>query len=196
MGRLAQDLLTLPNAITTGRIVLIYACIGVWLLGHQVIALSFGFLAGIGDYLDGWLARRTGKANDIGGMLDQLSDLIFESTTILFGIYMGGFPVWVAPVYLLREWVILSARNLALAKGWTLRSGFVGKLKTNFLHYAVFVLFIGLADVCPPALAAFLRPLALFGVVAGLVLSYVSGGLYLAQLVRLYEGDEGDRPVV
>ena len=191
MGRLAQDLRTLPNAITIGRVFLIYACCAIWLSGYQVVALCVGFVAGIGDYLDGWLARRTGTANDLGGLLDQLSDLIFESFALLFGIYLDAFPAWTAPLYLLREFVVISARNLALSKGWTLRSRIWGKLKTNFLHYAIFVMFIALADVTPAAVDAFLEPLALFGIFAGLALSYLSGTLYLVELVRLYDGDEG-----
>jgi len=194
MGRLAQDLQTLPNVISIGRIFLIYACYALWLSGYQITALGCGFVAGIGDYLDGWLARRMGLASDLGGIVDQLSDLIVESSSILFAIYLEVLPAWVAPAYLVREFVVISARNLALSRGWTLRSRIWGKLKTNFLHYALFVMFIAMADFTPAALDAFLGPLALFGVFAGLGLSYLSGAFYVVELARLYDGEEGSPP--
>ncbi len=187
MTSLRQDLLTAPNAITLGRIVLVYACIGGWLLGYQVVALSFGFFAGIGDYLDGWLARRLGQSSDLGATLDQLSDLIFESSAILFAVHLGAFSFWVGPVYLAREFVVTCSRSLAASRGLTIPSRIWGKVKTNFLHYAILVVFVALADVTPPSVDAILMPLAQFGLYAGLLLSWVSGGMYLAELVRLYD---------
>lgn len=43
---------------------------------------SIGFLvvytfAGLTDVLDGWLARKTGRANEFGARLDSIADLLF-----------------------------------------------------------------------------------------------------------------------
>ena len=187
MSRLRRELYTIPNAITIGRIVLLAICVVLWFVGQQVAALALGFVAGVGDYLDGWLARRLGQSSDLGATLDQLSDLIFESCSILLAVYLGGFPFVVAPLYVIREWTVLSVRGLAVSRGWVIRSRFMGKLKTNFLHYAIWLIFIAMADVTPASVDAVLRPLALFGVYAGLLLSWASGTMYVAELVRLYD---------
>ena len=40
-------------------------------------------LTGLTDVLDGWLARKTGKASDFGAKLDSIADLLFYAAVLL-----------------------------------------------------------------------------------------------------------------
>ena len=41
-------------------------------------------LSGLSDALDGWLARRTGSADDFGARLDSAADLLFYGSMLLY----------------------------------------------------------------------------------------------------------------
>ena len=57
-------------------------------------------IAGLTDVLDGWLARKTGRASEFGARLDSISDLLFYSVLLarLFPILYQILPgeIWYA----------------------------------------------------------------------------------------------------
>ena len=71
----------LPNLITSLRIAgtagLIFA---VPLTPLYFVIYTF---CGISDILDGWLARHTGTASDLGARLDSIADLFFYTVMII-----------------------------------------------------------------------------------------------------------------
>lgn len=86
--------ITIPNALTMTRIV----GAGILLLFSP---LSMGFFAvysicGASDVLDGYIARLTGQAGEIGAKLDSIADLLFYSMTLIkiFPLLFGMLPLW------------------------------------------------------------------------------------------------------
>ena len=75
-------------------------------------------IAGLTDVLDGWLARKTGKASPFGARLDSIADLLFFGVLMLrlFPVLWKLFPrtIWyaVAAIVLVR----LAAYAVALCK--------------------------------------------------------------------------------
>src|SRR3954471_4474246 len=65
----AADLTTTPNLITLSRIVLIVVAAGLFFGGYRRMGVVLGAVAGWTDYLDGWLARRTGQVTRLGEIL-------------------------------------------------------------------------------------------------------------------------------
>jgi CDP-diacylglycerol---glycerol-3-phosphate 3-phosphatidyltransferase len=185
--RLSRDLRSLPNLISLSRIAFIYAATALVALGHPVWGLAAGTCAGISDYLDGWVARRTGQVTELGAVLDRLCDLIFETTWLLIATWLRLLSPVYFVLYLLRELVVLSARLYCGERGIALTSSFLGKLKSNFLGWTAFFVYLKIADVIPLAFAPrALDALARFGIVAGLVLSYASAYGYLRTFARAY----------
>jgi len=182
---LAGELVRAPNLLSLSRIALIYLAGGLMLGGQALAAVAVGVAAGVSDYLDGWLARRLGQTSELGAILDRLCDLVFESTWLLVAVVMGDFSPIVLLAYLLREFVVLSARMWCSAHGVALGSTLAGKLKSNVLGYTAFVVYLAHARVVEPV-RPLLQILGTIGIVGGLALSYWSAYDYLKTFARAY----------
>ena len=188
-SRLFRDLRSVPNLLSLSRIALIYLAAALFLLAHPFWAMGIGILAGVTDYLDGYIARRTGQVTQLGAILDRLSDLVFETTWLVLATFFHFLPPVFLLLYLLRELVVLSARLYCGERGVALRSSFVGKLKTNFFGYSAILVFVPIAE----SLAPYHRALSLIGflgVSIGLALSYWSAFGYLKTFARAYDDGE------
>jgi len=58
------------------------------------LGIVLSTVAGVTDYLDGYIARRTGQVTRLGEILDQFCDLCFESFLIVMATAQGFFPRW------------------------------------------------------------------------------------------------------
>src|SRR5688572_26802035 len=113
-GRLARDLRALPNIITLLRISLLIVAAAVYFAGARGTGIVLAVIAGVTDYLDGAVARATGQVTRLGEILDQFSDLCYESLVLIVAVAQGFFPPWVLLVYLAREfWVVCIRRFMA-----------------------------------------------------------------------------------
>jgi CDP-diacylglycerol--glycerol-3-phosphate 3-phosphatidyltransferase len=185
LTRLGRELTTVPNLLSLSRIAMIFVSAALLLRGWPVSAVLVGLGAGISDYLDGYLARRLGQVSELGAILDRLSDLVFESTWLVAAVDLGDFSPVVLYAYLLREFVVLSARLWCAAHQVQLGSTLAGKLKSNFLGYTAFALYLAHSPAVAP-LQGTLRLLATLGIVGGLGLSYWSAYDYLGVFARAY----------
>ena len=76
----------LPNALTWFRIIAIPLVVIVFYLpvtwARPAAGLLFG-LAGVTDWLDGYLARRLGQTSSFGAFLDPVADKLIVSTALV-----------------------------------------------------------------------------------------------------------------
>src|SRR4051812_26715189 len=88
-GSFLRDLRTLPNLVSLSRVVFIY--VAIWLFEQQryAVGLAIGVLAGLSDYLDGYLARRLNLSTRIGALIDQAADILFITGCILIFVRDG-----------------------------------------------------------------------------------------------------------
>lgn len=186
---LAAELATAPNLLSISRIALIFLAGALMLEGWPISACLVGLAAGISDYLDGWLARRLGQVTELGAILDRLCDLVFESTWLVVAVLIGDFSPVILFAYLFRELVVLSARLWCSAHGVALGSTLVGKLKSNFLGYTAFVLYLSHSRLVAP-LRETLVIVADVGIAGGLLLSYWSAFGYLRVFARAYDANK------
>ena len=179
-----------PNILSMLRILSPYIAIALIGSGYCLAGLAVGTVGGLTDLFDGYIARKTGKMTRIGAFLDQLGDLIFEYTLMIFGIWIGLLPLFFVFVYLFREFVVLFVRSFMALSGKTVPSSFVGKAKTSFIQYSYFPLYLGYAlateKLAPTAWVQPLHILAIAGIGIGLALSLVSGYRYLTAFVESY----------
>jgi cardiolipin synthase (CMP-forming) len=89
--------LTIPNILSFARIatipVLVWAIVhrgteGAGLLGFAVVAST--------DWVDGYLARRTGSVSELGKVLDPVADRLVIVAVIVALVARGAFPLWAA----------------------------------------------------------------------------------------------------
>ena len=134
--------LNIPNLITLSRIVLIPLLIGIYYLPGEwltdgekdVIATGIFILAGITDWLDGYLARRLNRMSAFGAFLDPVADklIVVGALVVLMHLQPPRVDALVALIIIGRE-VAISALREWMAKVGQARSvavAFIGKLKT------------------------------------------------------------------
>ena len=134
--------LNIPNLITLSRIILIPLLIGIfylpdsWLTDEtkNITATAIFILAGITDWLDGYLARRLNQMSAFGAFLDPVADklIVVAALVVLLHLEPPRVHAFVALIIIGRE-IAISALREWMAKVGQAKSvavAFVGKLKT------------------------------------------------------------------
>jgi cardiolipin synthase len=166
-----------PNAISFARLLLMPVC--AWLLatGRYGTGLWLTAVVGSTDWVDGWLARRTGQVSRLGQLLDPLADRLLIASVAIALVARGVLP-WPAVA-------LLVGRDVFLLGGFPLLSKrgvrppdvvWVGKAATFVLMLALPILVVGETGLAI-APAAHVIGLALLW--AGVVLYYVAGAVYV-----------------
>jgi CDP-diacylglycerol--glycerol-3-phosphate 3-phosphatidyltransferase len=146
-----DDLRTLPNVITLSRIALLLVGVPVYFYVTRAGGIALSIVAGLTDYLDGYIARRTGQVTRLGEILDQFCDLCFESFLIAIATLQGFFPAAFVFLYLLREfWVNVIRRYMAGAR-MNIPSSLAGKVKTNLIMWGFFPTYLSISGLAPSA---------------------------------------------
>ncbi|WP_322174149.1 CDP-alcohol phosphatidyltransferase family protein [Acutalibacter caecimuris] len=79
----ASRILTIPNAMSALRIVVVPFFAVYYLRGQLPAAVGFLLLSGLTDMLDGWVARRFNQVTDLGKMLDPFADKLTQGVVAL-----------------------------------------------------------------------------------------------------------------
>ncbi len=99
---------TVPNLITAARILLI-PLVAFLLLDHDYrLAFAVFLAAALGDWLDGFLARRLRQMSQLGTVLDPIAD---KMTMMIVAILLAAqelLPVWLAVVIVMRDAIIVA----------------------------------------------------------------------------------------
>ena len=133
--------MNLPNKITMARIVMIFIFLVIcnvddklptsWQMPWKIVGVSFAFLAGLTDILDGYIARKYNLITDFGQLMDPLADKIFMATTFIMLVDKGILEGYVAVIVLSREFLVTCLRLLGAGKGVVIPADVTGKLKTS-----------------------------------------------------------------
>jgi cardiolipin synthase len=189
-GKFARDLRTAPNLVTLSRILLVADSLVCYARGNVVGALVLGTTAGVSDYLDGWLARKTGQVTRLGEILDQYCDIILEFGYLLMAVFAGlGVPLWVLPLYVFREAWVSAIRRWVAGVGGNIPSTIWGKAKSGFVGWSCVPLFIApaVAALGAPAIGLGVRRFGQAGLAVGLLLSVVSAVQYTRSFIAVYD---------
>ncbi len=76
----------LPNIISSSRVLLAAAFVAA---GDANARLGLVGIAGLTDFLDGWIARRGRWTSRIGALIDPIADRIFVLVAVLTFVYTG-----------------------------------------------------------------------------------------------------------
>ena len=104
--------MTLPNALTAARALLVIPVIGLIAIGDVSFALLVFVAAAATDALDGPLARRRGPTA-LGASLDPLADKILVVGTLAALAVQGTAPAWTVILIVARELVAIQIRARA-----------------------------------------------------------------------------------
>ena len=167
------DLRTVPNVITLLRIVLLCLGVLVYFYVSNALGIALSILAGVTDYLDGYLARRMKQVTQLGEILDQFCDLCFESFLILIAIRQGFFAPYFIFLYLFREFWVTGLRRFMAGARMNIPSSLAGKLKTNLIMWGFFPTYLSISNLLPSC-EPYLGYAGRIIVAAGLLTGYIS----------------------
>jgi cardiolipin synthase (CMP-forming) len=196
-GALAADgldrIATIPNALSLFRILMIPVFV-VLLLHHgteEAGLLLLGVVVAT-DWVDGFVARRTGQVSTLGKLLDPLADRLALAAALIAFVVRDAFPLWAALLVLVRDAVIVLASGLLLFLGGArLDVRRVGKVAT-------LALMAGIPSIAWAnfglTFASFARAAGWTLFLIGIVLSYAATALYAVDVIRLRQGSPGPAP--
>jgi CDP-diacylglycerol--glycerol-3-phosphate 3-phosphatidyltransferase len=164
--------LNLPTLITLSRIVLIPFFVLVAPDRPFLGALIFG-VASITDFLDGYLARKTGQITKFGIILDPIADKFLVISALILLVDMARLSAWIAITIIVREFLVTGLRAVALSKDIVIPAELGGKLKTFFQITAILCLIISM-DI----FGIDLYDVGILSIWIALILSIVSGVQY------------------
>jgi CDP-diacylglycerol---glycerol-3-phosphate 3-phosphatidyltransferase len=165
-----KDLRSIPNLITLSRILLLWLGVLVYFYVSQGVGIALAILAGVTDYLDGYIARRTKQVTRLGEILDQFCDLCFESFIIIIATLQGFFPPYLIFLYLFREFWVMCIRRFMAGARMNIPSSLAGKVKTNLIMWGFFPTYLSISALVPaaePYLGHFARLVVGLGIAAG-----------------------------
>jgi CDP-diacylglycerol--glycerol-3-phosphate 3-phosphatidyltransferase len=149
--------MNLPNVLTLSRLGLAGVMMGLLTVPipyAKSAALLVFAVAGITDYLDGYLARKQNLISAFGRLMDPLTDKVMvcaafvsfvEITVLHNGRTVALVPAWIVVVIVAREFLVTGLRLLAANRGNIISAGKWGKHKTVWQIVAIVILLLGVA---------------------------------------------------
>lgn len=179
----SDRIVTIPNALSTVRLLLVPVFLALVLTGNDLAALVVIVISSATDYLDGIIARRFGQITKLGQLLDPAADRLFIFAAVIALAVREVVPWWIVIVIVGRD-VLLAALGVVLAQHdyGPLPVHHLGKLATFALFYALPILVLGQAF---PQVAAVSDPIGWAFILWGGFLYWWAGALYLRQTLAL-----------
>lgn len=114
MAEKQLSILNLPNVITIARIILVPFI--VWALCVQEFLIGFALfsVAGVSDFVDGWLARLQKIQTGFGAYLDPIADKLLMGAIYMTLGLLGHIPLWLVMLVLCRDVFILGVVSIAV----------------------------------------------------------------------------------
>lgn len=184
-----KALWTVPNLISLSRIAGAPGFAWLLLAGEQRYAAAW-LLGALGstDWLDGWLARRSGRVSEMGKVLDPVADRVLIVVAAVAVLIDGSFPLWLGIVVLVREALVsVGVLVLAALKAPRIDVLWVGKAGTFALMLAVPMFLVAEAGVSWSGVA---EVIAWVTASAGLVLGWWAAASYVPIALRAYRSRE------
>lgn len=173
----SSAVVTVPNLLSFARIALIpFFC---WLSANERTRLWGILLFAVvvsTDWVDGYVARRTGQVSELGRILDPVADRLAIGAGLLTFAISGIFPFWAALLILVRDVAILLGGAAVLwGRDIRIEVRWIGKIAT-------FSLMVAIAWIAWGNAGGPLGELLLVGgwlaYVVGIVEYYIAAGLY------------------
>lgn len=142
--------LSLPNVLTYGRIAAVPALVAcLYFLQGDVArwsAFALFVVAGITDWLDGYLARAWEQQSTLGAMLDPIADKLLVGAALMMLVYdgtIGKISIWAAIIILCREILVSGLREFLAELNVKIHVTQLAKWKTTLQMFALGVLLAG-----------------------------------------------------
>ncbi|MEJ3748246.1 CDP-alcohol phosphatidyltransferase family protein [Actinomycetes bacterium KLBMP 9797] len=180
-------ILTVPNLISFARLLGVPLFLYLVLVPHaDVAAVVVLAVGGTSDWIDGYAARHLNQVSRLGELLDPAADRLYILATLVAFTIRDVVPWQFTAALLLREAVLLVGLLVLRRHGYGPPPvHYVGKTATFILLAAFPVLLLAHASAGAEPVAG---PIGWALAWWGLVLYWVAGALYVAQVATLVRG--------
>jgi CDP-diacylglycerol--glycerol-3-phosphate 3-phosphatidyltransferase len=140
-----MSLHTVPNWLTLGRILSLPLIIVLASFPGKAFGIAAAVvfsIAAITDFLDGYIARRTGQVSEFGKLVDPIADKIIVAAAFIMLVDLGRAPAWLVALIISREFAVSGLRAYASTKNIIIDARFTGKTKTTLQILAIICLFV------------------------------------------------------
>ena len=142
--------MSLPNVLTYGRILAVPALVAcLFFLKGDVArwsAFALFVLAGVTDWLDGYLARAWEQQSNLGRMLDPIADKLLVGAVLMMLVHdntITDWSIWAAIIILVREILVSGLREFLAELNVKVHVTQLAKWKTTMQMIALGVLLAG-----------------------------------------------------
>ena len=176
---IGAESMNLPNLLTLVRILMIPVFIILFVnpTPDQSLAAAVIFtLAAATDWLDGYIARRTGQVTTLGKLLDPIADKLLVLSALILLMNVDRVSAVVVLLIIAREVAVTGIRAIAAGEGMIIAAETTGKYKMALQVIGIILLILegtGLAELGNMHLAGIVT------LYMSLVLGYMSGGQYV-----------------
>jgi len=198
--------MNLPNIITLSRIPLMFVIVGLMycdFTGAATLAFWLFIAGAVGDWLDGYLARKQKLISNFGKLMDAMADKIMVLGIVIALVEKHEVWMVLALITLCREFLITAMRMVAVSKGVVVAADTGGKSKTMTQLIAIGFLLGGpmvavdgtrLLHWNCDQFVYYVMKIGLWGFVAATVLSVWSGLRYISRNAAVVVGGESGIP--
>ncbi len=194
---MSSRIVTLPNALTVVRMVLIPLFVTALYYQKFALALAIFVAAGVTDGIDGFLARRFNQGSQLGQILDPIADKLLLVTSFVT-LSMPAIipkanhlpvPFWVTAAVISRDvFIVVGAAAINVVTGFRrFRPSWLGKANTVVQIAAITIILIAAQF---PVLRGHLLPTTYTTV---FLCALVSGVHYVFWANRIMNEDRGGR---
>jgi len=135
--------LNLPTILTLSRILFIPLFL-IITPEHPVAGVVIFSIASLTDFLDGYIARRTGQITRFGMIMDPIADKFLVISALIMLVDMALVDMFVVIVIIIRDFWVTVLRVVALTKHLVIPAEKGGKIKTITQMFSI--IFIILRD--------------------------------------------------
>ena len=136
-------LMTIPNIITIGRLIIVPIVIVMIMQQRWTAAFVLFVVAGISDAVDGFIARRFDMRSEFGAYIDPIADKALLVSIYVTLAIVGAIPGWLAIIVVSRDVMIVTAVLLSwvMSRPVEIKPLLVSKLNTGAqIAFAAFAL--------------------------------------------------------
>ena len=144
---------SIPNFLTVFRFFLVYPIVISILEENYQLTLFFFFLAGISDFLDGYLARMYSWESRFGKIFDPISDKVLVIATLISLSLVGEINIYLTMFLLSRDLFIIVGVILSslLIDNYEIKPYFSGKFNSfvlmTYLGFVIIEVSFGLVPI-------------------------------------------------
>ncbi len=133
--------MTIASYITLVRMLLIVPIIYFANVSEVHLAFFLFIIAGLTDYIDGYVARKTETTTSLGALLDLLADKLLVCLVLIWCVFLSNSVILIFPAIIIisRELIISSIRQFLVEKTGEnpIKVTYVAKSKTTIQMIAI-----------------------------------------------------------